>query len=293
MSKKPEIKTDWGSPLGFGIGIAVILIAMVTLNNPGEPLTPEQKASWVFWFSQFWSTSSIIIVLGGTIAGLTVSLPLDAIANVPKIFANIFKSSEFDYNETIDQILSFAAKARKEGVFSIEKDIEALPEGFMKKGLDAMIIERDASKLRNIIQTEMSNISSRHQSGQDFFTRGKDFAPAFGMMGTVMGLVVMMNNFGGGDDAGGTAETMSKLLSGMGAALITTLYGVIFANLFFIPVSGKLKRLSTVEMRHKTVVMEGILSIHAKEHPIIIKDKLLTFVPPAYTQKHINNKDKK
>ena len=112
------------------------------------------------------------------------------------------------------------------------------------------------------------------------------YAPAFGMLGTVLGLIVMMNNFatGGGEEASASydvAEKFAALLSGMGLALITTFYGVFMSNMIFIPIGGKLKRKSENEMMLKNIVIEGIISIHAREHPMLIKEKLMTFVPSS------------
>ena len=111
------------------------------------------------------------------------------------------------------------------------------------------------------------------------------YAPAFGMLGTVLGLIIMMNNFSSGEEAASaasTAERFAELLSGMGLALITTFYGVFFANMIFLPIGGKLKRRSENELMLKSIVVEGIISIHAREHPILIREKLMTFVPSQY-----------
>ena len=130
----------------------------------------------------------------------------------------------------------------------------------------------------------MHNIESRHIAGQELFLYMGSYAPAFGMLGTVLGLIVMMNNFaaGGGEEANASydvAEKFAELLSGMGLALITTFYGVFMSNMIFLPIGGKLKRRSENEMMLKNIVVEGIISIHAREHPILIKEKLMTFVP--------------
>ena len=150
--------------------------------------------------------------------------------------------------------------------------------GFLKKGMDLMISTPDANKLKSHMFTEMVNISSRHKNGADLFKKGEKYAPSFGMMGTVMGLIIMMNGF---DTSGGqdTATQFANLLKGMATALVTTLYGVIFANLIFLPIAAKLERRSINELRHKEIVAQGILMLHAKEHPILIKEKLMNFVP--------------
>ena len=128
--------------------------------------------------------------------------------------------------------------------------------------------------------------SSRHIAGQELFLYMASYAPAFGMLGTVLGLIIMMNNFASGDNQSdisfSVAERFAELLSGMGLALITTFYGVFFANMIFLPVGGKLKRRSENEMMLKNIVVEGIISIHAREHPVLIREKLMTFVPSQY-----------
>ena len=114
------------------------------------------------------------------------------------------------------------------------------------------------------------------------------YAPAFGMLGTVLGLIIMMNNFSSGGEgmeitaSYDVAERFADLLSGMGLALITTFYGVFMANMIFLPIGGKLKRRSENEMMLKSIVVEGIISIHAREHPILIKEKLMTFAPSQF-----------
>ncbi|MDB9853834.1 MotA/TolQ/ExbB proton channel family protein [Candidatus Marinimicrobia bacterium] len=163
---------------------------------------------------------------------------------------------------------------------------------FSKNGIELAINERESTRLRTFLNLELNNISSRHIAGQELFLYMASYAPAFGMLGTVLGLIVMMNNFSGGggsvDSSGDVAERFAELLSGMGLALITTFYGVFFANMIFLPVGGKLKRLSENEMMIKSIVVEGIISIHAREHPILIKEKLMTFVPSQF---RYNNTD--
>ena len=138
--------------------------------------------------------------------------------------------------------------------------------------------------MRTFLNLEIDNIAVRHIAGQELFLYMGSYAPAFGMLGTVLGLIVMMNNFAGGgindlNISYSVADKFAELLKGMGTALITTFYGVFFANMVFLPIGGKLKRKSENELMLKNIVLEGIISIHAREHPILIKEKLMTFVP--------------
>ena len=292
-TKENKNKFDSGSPIGCGLAVVVFFFAIISLNAefftsmsdwslrdaPGVSDTGKYKDSTFFWFHQYFNIPSLIIVIFGTITALVISLPLDRISNVPKIISNIWKTEDWSYIGVIEQICDYAAKARKKGTFSLDQDVQNLSEGYMKDWLDLMITERDPQKLKTYMFTEMANMANRHKNGADFFKKGEKYAPSFGMMGTVMGLIVMMNGFElEGKDL---SETMTGLLGGMGTALITTLYGVLLANFIFGPIAGKLETLSSIEVRHRTVIMEGIMSIHSREHPIIVKERLMTFVPAA------------
>ena len=160
----------------------------------------------------------------------------------------------------------------------------------MRNGIEIAINERDSARLRNYLNLELSNIQNRHKMGQEIFFYLGSYAPAFGMLGTVMGLIVMMNNFSGGNSADvssmdfDVAQKFAQLLGGMGLALITTFYGVLLSNLVFLPIGGKLTRKSQEEMMLKSIVVEGIISIHSKEHPLLMREKLMTFVPQSSRQ---------
>jgi chemotaxis protein MotA len=262
---------DFGTIIGLIAGIAIIVFGII--GSGGELL----------WFA---NGVSILIVVGGTFAATMVNLPLRAVGDIFKILKNVFTGQDFDYEAIISEIVEKAEKARKDGLLSLEADLPNMREGFFKNGIELAINERESSRLRTFLNLELNNITSRHIAGQELFLYMGSYAPAFGMLGTVLGLIVMMNNFSAGDggDASASydvAEKFAQLLSGMGLALITTFYGVFMANLIFLPIGGKLKRKSENEMMLKNIVIEGIISIHAREHPMLIKEKLMTFVPSS------------
>ena len=271
--------TDIGSPIGIILGTVIILL--------GIYMQDSDKGYWTMlsWFGQ---PASIIIVLGSTLAAAMVAIPINSLKNIPSVMGIIIRNLDFDYLGVIEQILGQATQGRKEGLFSLEKNLHEIREPFFKQFLEIAIIERDKNKLKDFMYMEMKNITSRHEAGAELFTFMGTYAPAFGMMGTVMGLIVMMNGFDTGG-SGPVADKFKDLLAGMGTALITTLYGVILANLVFLPIAAKLERRSENELRHKEIITEGILAIHAGEHPIIIKDKLMSFVPKSV--KGITNSD--
>ena len=262
--------TDLGTLIGLLAGMTIIVIGIL------------QSGGKLFWFFNF---NSLLIVVGGTFAATMVNLPLNAVKNVFNILKNVFKGEDYDYVGIINEIVEKAQKARTDGLLSLEADLPNMREGFFKNGIELAINERESSRLRTFLNLEMNNIASRHIAGQELFLYMGSYAPAFGMLGTVLGLIVMMNNFAGRDISSeisasyDIADRFAELLSGMGLALITTFYGVFMANMIFLPIGGKLKRRSENEMMLKSIVVEGIISIHAREHPILIKEKLMTFVP--------------
>ena len=265
--------TDLGTLIGLLAGFGIILIGII------------QSGGKLYWF---FNLNSLLIVLGGTFAATMVNLPLRAVGNIFNVLQNVFRGEDYDYIGIIEEIVQKAQKARKDGLLSLEADLPMMRDGFFKNGIELAINERESSRLRTFLNLEMNNISSRHVAGQEMFLYMASYAPAFGMLGTVLGLIIMMNNFssgGGGMEITASydvAERFADLLSGMGLALITTFYGVFMANMIFLPIGGKLKRRSENEMMLKSIVVEGIISIHAREHPILIKEKLMTFAPSQF-----------
>jgi len=266
-----DSRTDFGTLIGLLTGIGIIVLGIIA--GGGE----------LYWFINL---NSLLIVVGGTFAATMVNLPLKAVKNTFSILKNVLKGEDYDYNGIIEEIVQKATKARKDGLLSLESDLGTMRDGFFKNGIELAINERDAKRLRTFLNLEMNNINSRHIAGQELFLYMASYAPAFGMLGTVLGLIIMMKNFTTiGDDASATfsvAERFAELLGGMGLALITTFYGVFFANMIFLPIGGKLKRRSENELMLKSIVVEGIISIHAREHPVLIREKLMTFVPSQY-----------
>ena len=266
---------DFGTILGLIAGVGIIFLGI--LRQDGD----------VAWF---WSLNSFIIVLGGTIAASMVNYPIKNILGLFSVVKNVFSSDENDYQGIIEEIVEKGEKARKNGVLSLEADLTSIESTFLRNGIELAINERDPARLRNYLNLELSNIQKRHKMGQEIFFYLGSYAPAFGMLGTVMGLIVMMNNFSGGNSADvssidfDVAQKFAQLLGGMGLALITTFYGVLLSNLVFLPIGGKLTRKSQEEMMLKSIVVEGIISIHSKEHPILMREKLRTFVPQSSRQ---------
>ena len=266
---------DFGTLIGLFAGVGIIAIGV--LRGGGD----------LYWF---FNLNSILIVFGGTLAAAMVNYPLKNILGLFGVLKNAFSSDDYDYQGVIGELVEKGEKARKNGVLSLEADLPSIESTFLRNGIELAINERDSARLRNYLNLEMSNIHNRHKMGQEIFFYLGAYAPAFGMLGTVMGLIIMMNNFSGGSVAEinsidfDVAKKFAQLLGGMGLALITTFYGVLLANLVFLPIGGKLTRKSQEEMMLKSIVVEGIISVHSKEHPILMREKLMTFVPQSARQ---------
>ncbi|WP_353892090.1 MotA/TolQ/ExbB proton channel family protein [Proteinivorax hydrogeniformans] len=226
----------------------------------------------------FISIDGILIVLGGTLAATAVSYPLSQLKLIIKTIKIAFTRQSMSSSGVIKLIVSFADKARREGLLSLEDDLNEVDDNFLKKGVQLVVDGTDPELVRNILETELTFLEDRHRAGRGIFETMGTFSPAFGMAGTLVGLISMLERLDNPDAIG----------PGLATALITTFYGVLLANLVFIPISGKLKVKSEEEIRLKEVVVEGLLSIQAGENPRIVEEKLKAFLAPG-ERESLNN----
>ncbi len=276
---------DIATFFGFVIGITGIVAAVIF--NGGD-------------FYDFLDAPSAMIVLGGTLAATFINFPLRDVFGVFIVAKNAFKSIKTDYSNIIDRFLTLAGKVREGSIMSLEEELPEIKDEFLRKGLELAINERDPDRLRNYLNLELSNIERRHEMGQEIFYYMGAYAPAFGLVGTVMGLIMMLKGFSAGEGvvAGvdissfemDTAQKFAKLLEGMAVALITTFYGILLSNLVFLPLGGKLKRRTDTESMTREIMIEGIMCLQNREHPLVVKDKLNAFIPAR--QRKIEEKKK-
>ena len=277
------MKSEWdfGTVIGLIAGIICILVAMIwPEGDPTEIIPTEGKGFRWEQLSWFFQPQSVFIVVGGVLCATLVNYPLKAVLNLRIVFKNVILSEKFDFTGTINKIVVLAEKSRKDGLLSLEAGLDDIESVFLRNGVELAINERDSNRLRTFLAMDLNNISTRHIGAQEIILYMAAYAPAFGMLGTVLGLIIMMNKFQMSGETSSiefnVAEQFASLLSGMGTALITTFYGVFFANMVFLPIAGKLKRRSENELMLNNIVLEGIISIHGREHPILIKEKLMT-----------------
>ncbi len=261
---------DVATIIGFIVGLGLIMYGMVDGVTKTIPPT-------------FLNYQGIAIVLGGTIAATLINYPLKKIFTLFKVagltFRQKFIESDFDIIKTLVDI---NITARKQGIVELEKKIPTIENKFLRNGLQYMTIEKDSQKLLQYLHNEINHMLRRHMIGQRMFENMGTYAPAFGLLGTVMGLILMMTSQSNGGPTDGYSmqmeNSMNHLLSGMGVALVTTFYGVLLSNLIFNPIAGKLKIRSEEELFINEMMIMGIQSIHQKEHHLKMVEKLLTFL---------------
>ncbi len=223
--------------------------------------------------SEVFDPASILITFGGAISATVMATPLVITYRILKVSQKAFFEEKFDIPSLITTLVSFSEKARREGLLALEDDVNELPEEFLKKGIQLVVDGTDPELVRSIMQTEMDNIAMRHGNNREWWDTFANLAPAFGMLGTLIGLIAMLQNLGNGD--------ASAIGQGMATALITTLYGSFGANMIAIPIFKKLSKKSEQELAMKQIMIEGTLSIQSGDNPRIVKEKLSSYLPPS------------
>jgi len=211
-----------------------------------------------------------LIVLGGTLGATLVSHPMSQVLNMGKVLRNTLFNEGVQPKQTIDLLLEFAQTVRKEGVLALEGRVEALDDAFMKKGLQMAIDGQEPEVVEAVLQNEVTKMEDRHEVGAGVLDTMGTLSPAFGMIGTLIGLVQMLQSM----------EDPSTIGPAMAVALLTTFYGALMANALFIPLSGKLRARSSEEAFNYQIIVTGVRNLVAGENPRIIEQKLLAYLPP-------------
>ncbi len=214
---------------------------------------------------------SVIITLGGSISGTIGSNKLPEFINGMKSAALAFKEEVRDPSEVIRNIIELSNTARKEGLLALEEAANNIDDEFLKKGIMLVVDGTDPELVRGIMETDLSCIEARHKKSIAVWEKWAELGPAWGMIGTLIGLILMLNNM---DDPSSIGPSMS-------VALVTTLYGSLIANWLCNPIASKLKVNNDLEMMMKEITVEGILSIQAGENPRVIEEKLKSFLAPS------------
>jgi chemotaxis protein MotA len=222
-------------------------------------------------FMLFVNAPSMLIVFGGTFGALLTNYPMSAVLSIGGLVRTMLTGKKPSTDEIIDRFVEYAGRVRRDGLFSLEESIERIDDAYLRRGLRLAADGLEPEVIQSIMETEMDNTEARHETGIEMASSLASYAPAVGMMGTVIGLVRMLKNM---DDPRSIGPSMA-------VALITTFYGSILANFIFLPMVGKLRHRSREELRIMEMQMEGVLAIARGENPRVIMEKLSGFQPPG------------
>ena len=237
----------------LGIGLVLSSIAM-----GGGGLMP------------FVNIPSLMITVGGAFSALLINFPLGAVLGVAGVVKHCFTVKLPTSKETIKQFSELAAVARRDGLLAMENNLAEITDKFMTRGLEMVIGGSAKEDIQTVLETEVAYIEERHEVGKKVLDAMGAAAPAFGMIGTLIGLVQMLR----------TLDDPSKIGGGMATALLTTLYGAMTANMFCIPLAGKLEQRNKQEMLIRELMIMGILSLLEGQTPRVIEERLSSFVSP-------------
>lgn len=218
----------------------------------------------------FINLPSLLIVVGGALGGTILSNPWKRVLSLGQILKKAFFSESPELISIVQTLVSFAEKARREGLLSLEDDAEQLDDPFMKKSIQLVVDGTDPELVKSILDTEIGLLEERHAGNKFMFDTLAELSPAFGMLGTLIGLIQML----------GHLDDPNALGPGMAVALITTFYGSLLANVFGIPIARKLTVRTQEEVMTREMIVEGILAIQAGENPRLVEERLKVFLPP-------------
>ncbi len=219
----------------------------------------------------FFNVPSIVVVLGGTIMALLANFPLPKVVGMIAVVKKTLQTSQIQPEVLIKRLVSYAEQARKEGMLALEDHSENEENLFLRKGLRLAVDGTDPALLNQILENDIEQQQARHQEGKKILNAGGVYAPAFGMIGTLIGLVKMLANM----------EDPSQIGIGMAVALLTTFYGAVMANAFFIPLAGKLEGRSQEEVLMRYMIIEGVMGIQSGDSPRIVEEKLKSYLTPS------------
>ena len=240
-----------------GIVAGLFLIIRLGIGDPAK-------------IAMFIDARAVAITIGGMISAMFIAYPLSTLLSVFSIVKNAFIPTRIDSAKVVTDIVGYSERSRREGILSLETNIHEVEDRFLRKGLQLAVDGTDGALIREILSIDLENMEARHKHGIQFFDDAGTLAPAFGMVGTLVGLVMMLGNM----------SDPSAIGPAMAVALITTFYGAFIANMFCIPIAVKLKNLHVEEHMVRTMMLEGVLSLQNGENPRLVESKMLSFLSP-------------
>lgn len=258
--------------IAYLIGLVLAAVVMVLgMANGFPPYDFTQLMNFV-------DGPSVMIVIGCSIAIVMASFPLKTFISIPKHFAVMLKNPKQKPETIINQLVDLAQIARKDGLLALEEKANEQEDPFFKQAIMLIVDANDPDRVRATLENDIECMSDRHNAAVALYDKASAVSPAFGMVGTLIGLINMLKKM---DPTSGS----SNIGKDMGVALITTLYGCILAHMIFGPVANNLRIRDSEEVLNKMIIVEGITCIQAGENPKLLREKLLTFVGQKQREK--------
>ncbi len=260
--------------IGLVAALVVFFLGCIMGINigPNAPKDAELITIEIGNLWNFFDAASIFIVIGCTFAIVVASFPPSTLGSIPKHFGIMLNTGKFNPMNYIDQLVDLAQTARKNGLLALEGKANEQEDPFFKQAIMLIVDANDPDKVRAILENDIDCMSARHEDAAGLYDKASSVAPAFGMVGTLVGLINMLRTMdptSGGGDLGGSMST----------ALVTTLYGCILAHMIFGPIGNNLRIRDGEEVLCKQIIVEGIMSIQSGENPKALREKLLTYIP--------------
>jgi chemotaxis protein MotA len=250
---------DKGTAIGLGVALFFILGAAVV------------EAGSIGILFALMNLPSAMIVFGGTIGTLLVAFPMERVTKLSKVLGVAFRQDEVSERELVTLFVKLADRARREGLLALEGEAANIEDEAIKKGLMLVVDGTDPELVREIMESDVAAMSERHEGMFGMFAAAGGFAPTMGIIGTVMGLVNVLSHLDKPDELGKSIAT----------AFIATLYGVLSANVFWLPIGERLKQRNKEEVARRTLAVEGVLAVQAGDNPRVVREKLESFLPQA------------
>ena len=242
------------------IGIAIACIGLLAgASMEGTPL------------GSLFNIPAILIIFGGLLGVSIASVGFEEMKKIPALYKKAFNAEKPDLRAQVEDLVSYAERARRDGLLALEEELDGIDDAYTRKGLQLVVDGTDPDLVAEILDAEIDGMKTRHKSGIKTFESAAGFAPTMGILGTVMGLISVLQKLD-------QPETLGPAISG---AFIATLFGVGVANLVLLPVALRLKQLSDQEAEARNLVLEGILAVQSGDNPRVVQEKLMSFVPPS------------
>ncbi|MCL6440357.1 MAG: flagellar motor protein [Thermoleophilum sp.] len=245
----------------IGIALACVLIALGALME-GTQLTA------------LINIPASLFVFGGTFGAVMAGTSFERVKAIPRLYQIAIKGEEPDPVERIELMTRLADTARREGLLALEAELEQIPDRFTRKGVQMVVDGTDPEVVREVLEIEIEALETRHADARRVFEKAAGFAPTMGILGTVLGLVHVLQNL---DDPGSLGPAISS-------AFIATLFGVGSANVVFFPVANRLKELTDAEVRLRIMTVDAVLAVLEGENPRVLREKLASFLPPELAE---------